>query len=66
MKAASSSGLKSWQGDELFQVSKRSEAACDHLHTLMVFENLGNLGELKVFDYVLSHSYNSKLNINFS
>jgi hypothetical protein len=39
-------------------------AAYDHLHTVMIIKELGSLGELKVFDYVLS--YNSKLDLKSS
>jgi hypothetical protein len=52
------SGLLNWCGDELFSVPKPSEPLYDHLHTLMFADNIGSICELKVFDYVLSQSFN--------
>lgn len=55
--------FNNWEGQDLFSIEKPQEDMYDHLHTFMICEELNALGELKVLDYVLCNSYNSKLEV---
>lgn len=55
--------MEVWENRHILEGDIPDEDVYDHLHTLMICHELNALGELKVFDHVVSTCFNNKLEV---